>query len=29
MLKDPLDIVADHLDAKLGSPQDIGKIMEN
>ena len=29
MLKDPLEIVHDHLDAKLGSPQDIGKVIEN
>ena len=29
MLKDPLEIVYDHLDAKLGSPVDISKVLEN
>ncbi len=29
MLKDPLTIVYDHIDAKLGNPQDIKNVMEN
>jgi hypothetical protein len=29
MLKDPIDIVHDHFDAKLGAPEDYKKVMEN
>jgi len=29
MLKDPIDIVHDHFDAKLGAPEDFKKVMEN
>jgi hypothetical protein len=29
MLKDPISIVYDHIDVKLGNPQDIKNVMEN